>query len=153
MKEQHCQHWNNRHSQSAYGIREEWKNLTNKPQATNSEAFPNSYSFISSFKPLHSPLAKSPIKVTRVATREGCNIISKTTLKVYLFVTFLNTSSVMESHSPYHVDAPTVHMNPITYFFFEIFVEFESSWSSDDDSFLNTMRVKEMVRRTRELII
>ncbi|KAL5164650.1 hypothetical protein HKD37_18G049922 [Glycine soja] len=99
------------------------------------EAFPNSYSFISFFKPLHSPLAKSPTKVARVATREVYNIISKTTLNVSLFMTFLNTSCVRESHSPYPADAPTVHMNPITYFFLETCVESESSSSDDDDSF------------------
>ncbi|WVY93891.1 hypothetical protein V8G54_032979 [Vigna mungo] len=96
------------------------------------EAFPNSYSFISFVKPFHSPLAKSPTTVTQVATRDVYIIMSMTTWNVSPFMTFLNTSCVRESHSPYPADAPTVHMNPITYFFLDICVESESS---DDDSF------------------
>ncbi|RDX73892.1 hypothetical protein CR513_46425, partial [Mucuna pruriens] len=74
------------------------------------ETFPISYSFISFFKPLHSPLAKSPTRVAQLATRVVFIIISMTTLNVSLFITFLNTSCVRESHSPYPADAPTYNL-------------------------------------------
>ena len=110
------------------------------------DIFPSSYSFISSLRPFHSPLAKSPTTQAQVATNDGYTCISKTTSKVSLFITFWKDNCTRERYKEYVADAPSVQRNPITYFPLGVpVVSSESEWTA--------RREADMVRRTRELSV